>query len=121
MVIWEDDDFYIESEEHNLPWVKIFTKKPYKELSELPLSLYSRLWEIYFRVEKTMLKYYNPDKINMASFGNMLPHVHIHVMARFGEDEYFPNPLWGEKTQNSNLKLPSYEEFCKCLADALER
>lgn len=55
----------------------------------------------------------------MASFANMLPRVHIHVMARFEEDSYFPNPMWGEKVRESNLKLPTETEFYKRVFNAL--
>ena len=111
MIIYKDDDFYIEVEPHEVPWVKIFTCKEYKELGDMPKELRQRLWELYDMVEEQMRDYFQPDKINMASFGNMLPRVHIHVMARFENDSYFPNPLWGKKTQESSLDLPSFEEF----------
>ena len=47
----------------------------------------------------------------MASFANMLPRVHIHVMARYKEDSYFPEPMWGEKQREADLTLPSSEDF----------
>ncbi|MDP2894729.1 MAG: HIT family protein, partial [Sulfurimonas sp.] len=62
----------------------------------------------------------NPTKINMASFANMLPRVHIHVMARFKDDSYFPNPMWGEKLRESDLQLPCEEEFYRRVVKALE-
>ena len=55
----------------------------------------------------------------MASFGNMLPRVHIHIMARFKEDNYFPNPMWGEKLRDTELNLPSEEKFHQELHVAL--
>jgi len=111
MIIFRSKEFYIEVEEHEVPWVKIFTSKEYKELSDMPKELREKLWVVYDIVEEEMRAYFQPDKINMASFGNMLPRVHIHVMARFKNDSYFPNPLWGEKTQESSLELPSFEGF----------
>jgi diadenosine tetraphosphate (Ap4A) HIT family hydrolase len=57
----------------------------------------------------------------MASFANMLPRVHIHVMARFKEDSYFPNPMWGEKLRESNLELPNKEDFHKNIFNALQK
>jgi len=90
MLIYEENEIYIEKEDSEIPWVKIFTKEPYKELGDLPKELRLRLWEIYDIVEREMKLYYKPKKINMASFANMLPRVHIHVMARFEEDSYFP-------------------------------
>jgi len=35
-----------------------------------------------------------PDKMNLASLGNMTPHVHWHVVPRFRDDRHFPNPIW---------------------------
>ena len=66
-------------------------------------------------IEKEMLNYYSPKKINIASFGNYMPHVHWHIMARFEEDSYYPEPMWGIKQRESNLDLPSFEMFCEKL------
>jgi diadenosine tetraphosphate (Ap4A) HIT family hydrolase len=119
MTIYEDNDFFIETEKSEIPWLKIFTKEPYIELGDLPKDLRSRLWEVYDIIEFEMRKYYNPTKINMASFANMLPRVHIHVMARFENDSYFPNPMWGEKLREADLNLPDIEEFYKKVIKAL--
>jgi diadenosine tetraphosphate (Ap4A) HIT family hydrolase len=121
MIIYEDNDIYIEKEESEIPWLKIFTKEPYKELGDLPKELRSKLWNIYDVVEYEMKKYYHPKKINMASFANMLPRVHIHVMARFENDSYFPNPMWGEKLRESKLKLPDEKEFFKRVVKAIRQ
>jgi diadenosine tetraphosphate (Ap4A) HIT family hydrolase len=55
----------------------------------------------------------------MASFANILPCVHIHVMARFKEDSYFPNPMWGEKVREAKLNLPDEDDFFKRVKKAL--
>ncbi len=120
MIIYEDNDFFIENEESEIPWLKIFTKLEYIELGDLPKELRRRLWDIYDIVEKEMTEYYNPKKINMASFANMLPHVHVHVMARFEDDSYFPNPMWGERLRESRLSLPDENEFFKRLKEKLK-
>jgi diadenosine tetraphosphate (Ap4A) HIT family hydrolase len=121
VLIYEEDELYIEVHESEIPWLKIFTKKPYKELGDMPKELRSRLWEVYDIVEFEMRRYFNPKKINMASFANMLPRVHIHVMARFEEDSYFPNPMWGEKMREGNVKLKDQELFYKELFEILSR
>lgn len=120
MLIYEDSDVYIEKHDSEIPWLKIFTKEAYKELGDVPKELRSKLWEIYDIVEYEMKHYYNPKKINMASFANMLPRVHIHVMARFEEDSYFPNPMWGEKLRDAKLNLFDEKEFHKRVLKALE-
>ena len=120
MKIYEDDHFFIESEKSEIPWLKIFTQVEYKELSDLPRDLRLKLFELYDIVEVEMINYFSPDKINMASFANMLPRVHIHVMARYKNDSYFPNPMWGEKQREAKLALPSFELFYKKLQKRLE-
>ncbi len=112
-IIYEDNEIYIEKEESDIPWLKIFTKEPYKELGDVPKPLRTRLFDVYDVVEDEMKKYYKPKKINLASFANMLPRVHLHVMARFEEDSHFPNPMWGEKLRENTLILPDEKEFHK--------
>lgn len=120
MIIYENTTFLIEKEESEIPWLKIFTKEPYRELGDVPKELRTKLWEVYDIIEHEMVEYYNPKKINMASFANMLPRVHIHVMARFENDSYFPNPMWGEKLREAKLNLPDEEEFYESVKRALE-
>ena len=119
-IIYEDSQIYIQREKSEIPWLKIFTKESYKELGDLPKSLRLRLWDVYDILEEEMKAYYKPTKINMASFANMLPRVHIHIMARYKNDSYFPNPMWGEKLRESDLDLPSEEEFYKKVVIALK-
>jgi len=121
MIIYEDNELYIEKEPSEIPWLKIFTKEPYRELGDVPKDLRTRVWEVYDIIEFEMKNYYNPTKINMASFANMLPRVHIHVMARFKDDSHFPNPMWGEKLREAELNLPSEDEFYKVVIEALKK
>ena len=120
MTIFQNSNFFVETEQSEIPWLKIFTKEPFVELGDMPKELRARLWELYDIIEDEMRSYYNPKKINMASFANMLPRVHVHVMARFEEDSRFPNPMWGEKLRESKLTLPDEEEFYRRVKEALQ-
>lgn len=119
LIIYEDAQIYVEKEESEIPWLKIFTKEPYRELGDVPKELRTRLWDVYDIIELEMKRYYNPKKINMASFANMLPRVHIHVMARFENDSYFPNPMWGEKQREAKLNLADEAKFHRQVFNAL--
>jgi diadenosine tetraphosphate (Ap4A) HIT family hydrolase len=46
------------------------------------------------RVEQVLRSELQPDKINLAALGNMVPHLHWHVIARFAWDSHFPTPVW---------------------------
>ena len=119
MIIYKHTDFYIEVHESEIPWLKIFTTEVYKELTDVPKPLRKILYEVMEVVEEQMRSYYKPEKINIAAFGNYLPHLHIHVMARFKEDSYFPEPMWGEKQRDSDLTLPPCEPFYHSLQTCL--
>lgn len=109
-------NFKIEVEESQIPWIKIFTIKPYKELSDLPEPIRYELYDLIHNIELKMIKFYNPDKINISSFGNYLPHLHIHIQARFEIDEYFPEPMWGNKQRKKvSLNLPKIDDFLTML------
>lgn len=46
-------------------------------------------------VERALRERLRPDKVNLASFGNMVAHLHWHVVARFRWDSHWPQPVWG--------------------------
>ena len=46
------------------------------------------------RVEQTLRERLHPAKINLASLGNLVAHLHWHVIARFEWDSHFPQPVW---------------------------
>ena len=120
MILFQNKEFYIESHESEIPWLKIFTQTEYKELTHMPHSLRNEMWEICYIIEECMIEHYNPTKINIASFANMLPRVHIHIMARFEDDNYFPNPMWGERVRDSDFSVALDNEFTKKLQKSLE-
>ena len=120
-MIYSDEFIYIEVEPNALPWVKIFTKGEFKEISHCDDNSRKRLFDAALECEKAMIEFYNPDKINWASFANYLPRVHIHIQARFRDDGFFPESLWGKKQRDSVIRDIKIDEFSKFLNSRLER
>ncbi len=120
-LLYENKSIKIESEDSEIPWLKVFTQNPYKEMSEVPQEIKNEIYVLLDIIEKEMLRYYKPKKINIASFGNYMPHVHWHIMARFEEDSYFPEPMWGTKQRESSLSLPSFKLFCDNLVKIIDK
>ena len=89
-----------------------------KEMSELSEPERARLMAMVFRVERMLLELLRPDKINLASLGNMVPHLHWHVTPRFADDPHFPNPVWGEKLREGVRSLPA--GFARLMRQRLE-
>ena len=115
MKIFENSHIYVETEDFEIPWLKIFAKKECKEMSDCDEETKRHIFKALELIEKEMIRYFNPDKINIASFGNYLPKVHWHIQARFKNDSYFPEPIWGKKQRESELDLPDFENFYKIL------
>jgi diadenosine tetraphosphate (Ap4A) HIT family hydrolase len=67
-----------------------------KEMTDLPVADRSVMMSAVCRVEAAMREVMQPDKVNLASFGNMTPHLHWHVIPRYGDDVHFPGPVWAQ-------------------------
>ena len=65
------------------------------EFSDLSADQRRRGMDLVVTVEQVLRDLLRPTKINLASFGNLVPHLHWHVIARFDWDSHFPQPVWG--------------------------
>lgn len=61
---------------------------------------------------------FKPDKLNVAALGNMVPQLHIHVIARFRDDIAWPRPVWGSATARP-YSTEALVERVAALQDAL--
>jgi len=77
-------------------FIRLILNSHVKEATDISLADNLRIMEALYTIEQTMRSILNPDKINLASFGNMTPHLHWHIIPRFANDCHFPNPIWGE-------------------------
>jgi diadenosine tetraphosphate (Ap4A) HIT family hydrolase len=67
-----------------------------KEMTDLSDEDRLHLMEVVFAVESVVRELLVPDKINLASLGNFVPHLHWHVIPRYTDDPHFPQPIWAE-------------------------
>ena len=65
------------------------------EFSELLAPERQRCMDLVCSVERVLIERLAPAKVNLAALGNMVPHLHWHVVARFAWDSHFPQPIWG--------------------------
>ncbi len=66
------------------------------EMTDLPELDRMLLMDVLWQVEQVVRDVMQPEKINLASFGNMVPHLHWHVIPRYTDDRHFPAPVWGQ-------------------------
>ena len=64
------------------------------EMTDLERTHQQRLMAVVFATERALRDVVAPDKINLASLGNMTPHVHWHVIPRWRTDRHFPHSVW---------------------------
>ena len=110
-IIFENKLINVQIEPSQIPWLKIFTQKKIKEFSMCDKETKLMIWDALDIIEKSMLKYFKCDKINIASFGNYVPHVHFHIMARFKNDNYFPEPMWGKQQRDTTINIENLDNF----------
>ncbi|HVG04059.1 MAG TPA: HIT family protein, partial [Burkholderiaceae bacterium] len=76
-------------------YVRVIWNKHVREMTELGDAERQRLMRTVFAVELAQREVLAPLKINLASLGNMTPHLHWHVIARFADDLHYPQTVWG--------------------------
>ena len=80
-----------------------------REMTDLSSADRAQFMSIVFVVEKTLREIMAPDKINLASLGNMTPHLHWHVIPRFVDDKHFPAPIWATAKRESTSRIAMQE------------
>jgi len=64
------------------------------ELTDLEDGDQAWLMRLVARVERVVREVMTPDKVNLAAFGNMVPHLHWHIIPRYRWDTHFPEAIW---------------------------
>jgi diadenosine tetraphosphate (Ap4A) HIT family hydrolase len=75
------------------------------ELSDLDEGERAHLFNVLLVVERVVRRVMACDKINLASLGNMVPHLHWHVIPRFADDAHFPNAVWSAPAREVDASL----------------
>lgn len=78
------------------PWlVQVPVRENITEIIELSQTEQQQLWCESALISQLLKDTFNPDKLNVAALGNMVPQLHIHHIARFTTDNAWPAPVWG--------------------------
>lgn len=79
------------------PWFILVPRKPnLKESIDLDDIDQLLLMKESAKLSLLLKEVFNPDKLNVAALGNMVPQLHIHHIARFKSDAAWPAPVWGK-------------------------
>ena len=102
---WDDDsDLRVAELEHSFVvlnrdqffpgYTLLFTKQHVTELFHLDRVVRSGLMEEVSRAAGALFTLFRPDKINYELLGNMVPHIHWHLVPRYSREPLWPRPIW---------------------------
>jgi len=96
-VVWEDERCrVIQVDDEAYPgFCRVIWNEHVAEMSDLLPFDRRHVLEVVLATEHALRELLQPDKINLASFGNMVPHLHWHVIPRYRDDRHFPESIWG--------------------------
>ena len=106
-IIYQNDFFRVILVDDIPGYIRVITNKHIKEFSDLSDEEATRLMLAVKKIEKAIIKTLNPDKVNIAMLGNMVPHLHVHIIPRFKNDPWWPNATFCEKVRDFNY--PSFD------------
>ena len=104
MLLWQDDfcRVVLVTDTPDYPgFCRVILNRHVAEMTDLVPEERSRLMMAVMKVEQALREVLQPDKINLAALGNVVPHLHWHVIPRFTDDPHFPNPVWGARLRDT--------------------
>ncbi len=102
-LIWQNDFArVILADEVGYPgFCRVVLKQHIAEMTDLNPAERLHLMNIVWAVEAVLRSTLQPTKINLACLGNMVPHLHWHIIPRWSDDPHFPAPIWASAQHNN--------------------
>ena len=90
-----------------------------REMSDLSAGQREHFMEVVWAVEESLRSVLHPDKVNLASLGNQVPHLHWHVIPRFSDDAHFPDAIWAAPRREGVEHPINHEKLAQALRERL--
>lgn len=92
----EDDNFsYLLHNNAEVSWLMLVPHTQQHEFYQLPETMQSAACDRISVLSRFLHSHFEIDKINVATIGNVVTQMHIHVIGRRHDDAYWPDPVWG--------------------------
>ena len=111
-LLWRDDRLrvVVVDEPGSPGFSRVIWNAHVQEMTDLPTADRRHLMAVVLEVEAALRDLVGADKINLASLGNLTPHLHWHVIPRWRDDPHFPGSIWGERLREGAARaLPDFE------------
>ncbi|NTV48970.1 MAG: HIT family protein [Geobacteraceae bacterium] len=97
----------------------LFTRTHATELFHLDRGVRTALMEEVSAVAQALYTAFAPDKINYELLGNMVPHIHWHIVPRFSSEPLWPRPIWAEQHEELLLSPDEYRQRIETIRSAI--
>ena len=77
-------------------WFMLVPRTDAVELCDLPADIHDQLFSEAHHLGRAIRTRFNCDKLNVASIGNVVRQLHLHVIGRYFSDPFWPNGMWGQ-------------------------
>ena len=106
-LIWRGDDCrIILVDDPDLPgFCRVIWNHHAVEMTDLSYGEREHLMNLVFVVEQAIRQLMKPNKVNLAALGNMVPHIHWHVIPRFTDDAFFPGSAWSARARDTTASI----------------
>ncbi len=82
--------------DRRFPWlILVPEREAVREIHQLSPADRTALVEEIARASEALERLFQPDKLNVGALGNIVPQLHVHVVARSAGDPAWPGPVWG--------------------------
>lgn len=122
-VLWKDARCrVVQADEPGYPgFCRVIWHAHVREMTDLEAADQTHCMNVVFAVERAMRNALAPVKINLASLGNMVAHVHWHVIPRFSDDPHFPQPVWGTRQRVNRTDPGNSDSLMRAIQAELEK
>lgn len=98
----------------------VFTRSHVTELFHLDSAARTAVMEEVSSVAAALFRHFKPAKINYELLGNMVPHMHWHIVPRFTDDALWPQPIWSKPHAQTELHPEAYAQRIAIIRAELE-
>ena len=122
VVLWEDQFCrVIQVTELGYPgFCRVVWKAHVREMTDLEDAQRLHCMNVVFAVERALRATMTPAKINLATLGNMVAHLHWHVIPRFTDDPHFPQPVWGARQREGAPARAGTDKLAQAIRSELQ-
>lgn len=133
-LIWRNSSLRVVSvNDPDLPgYTRVIWHRHVREMTDLNDSERQAVMQVVFLVENVQRRILRTDKVNLASLGNMTPHLHWHIMPRWNDDPWFPDSIWAARREGDADRQTRWRdqheilatlqgEYCAALRSSLEK